>query len=86
MHGRRVSKQLHKPQHELAKTSFEEPYVAAGQKILKQVVKWMAKNNIIKQDPIREKVDNSIKMYLTAVGADNVNPMVEKLNERDDEL
>jgi len=41
---------------------------------------------VTKQDPIREKLDNEIKMFLTAVGADNVNPMYEKLNAKDEEL
>jgi len=83
-HARRISKQLHKEQHQLARTSLEDPFYAAMLKTLKQTANWQVKNSIVKQDPIRNKLDNEIKMFLTAVGADNVNPMYEKLAEKEE--
>eukprot|EP01059_Diplonema_ambulator_P036577 TRINITY_DN9166_c0_g1_i1.p1 TRINITY_DN9166_c0_g1~~TRINITY_DN9166_c0_g1_i1.p1 ORF type:complete len:214 (+),score=88.97 TRINITY_DN9166_c0_g1_i1:55-696(+) len=84
MHGRRVSKQLHKDIGDLAKTTFSEPYVAAGTKLIRDTLKWMVKTSTTSQDPIRKKIDNEIKMYLTAAGADNVNPMYEILHSKDE--
>lgn len=83
-HARRISKQLSVDQKEIAKISMGEPYFAAGAKIIKQTLNWMIKKKVTSQGKIRPKVDDRIKMYLTAVGAQNVNPMYDITKEKDE--
>eukprot|EP01062_Namystynia_karyoxenos_P001994 TRINITY_DN10696_c0_g1_i1.p2 TRINITY_DN10696_c0_g1~~TRINITY_DN10696_c0_g1_i1.p2 ORF type:complete len:243 (+),score=110.86 TRINITY_DN10696_c0_g1_i1:91-729(+) len=83
-HGRKISKQLHRELRDIVKTSMTEPYFGAGAKTIRQTVIWMKKTGQTSQGKIRPKIDNEIKKYLTAVAADNVNPMYEKIQEKDE--
>eukprot|EP01061_Rhynchopus_euleeides_P034414 TRINITY_DN58218_c0_g1_i1.p1 TRINITY_DN58218_c0_g1~~TRINITY_DN58218_c0_g1_i1.p1 ORF type:complete len:210 (+),score=107.47 TRINITY_DN58218_c0_g1_i1:70-699(+) len=83
-HVRKVSKQLHTEKHVIARTSLSEPYVLAMTKKVRSWLRWAKKEGVKKQDAIREKVDNDIKMFLTAVAVKNVNPMHEILDAKDE--
>ena len=83
-HTRSISKQLHAEKHVMAKTSLSEPYILAMSKKLRQLIKWVKEEDVTKQDLIKKKFDNEIKMFLTHVAVKNVNPMHETLDGKDE--
>lgn len=83
-HGRTISKKIHRETSAIAKTSMNEPYFGAGAKILRSCLRWQKKNGVASQTKIRSRIDEPIKKFLTAVAADNVNPMYDILKEKDE--
>jgi len=83
-HGRTIAKKIHRDQKEIAKTSMGEPYFQAGAKIIRGCLRWQKKNEIASQSKIRSRIDEPIKKFLTAVAADNVNPMYDILKQKDE--
>jgi len=83
-HGRTISKKIHREVSDITKTSMNEPYYGAGAKIIRSCLRWQKKNGIASQSKIRSRMDESLKKFLTAVAADNVNPMYDILKEKDE--
>ncbi|KAJ9469663.1 hypothetical protein DIPPA_00123 [Diplonema papillatum] len=81
MHGRKVSKQMHREVTLITKTSMGVPYAEAMSFLFRETLKWMVKNDITTQDAVREKLDTRIKMFVTECASDNPNPSYEFLEK-----
>ena len=83
-HTRSVAKTMHTDKLVIARTSTTEPYVESMTRRIKAAAKWIKKENIVKQDAIRKRLDEPIKMFITQVAAKNPNPSYEHLSSKDE--